>query len=176
MSEHLEASVSLAIDWMPEFEAEQHKALVKNIDRFMNAPRDDDVYPDVLPDFDKLPDSNSTIKEEKLKDAIKRFAQARSLCDSAIKRALANEDFSKTKEGDYLRNRYPELEPVLFKQIAFFEAMSRAYWEAGLPIDHASFNKSLKLLTDLGNVIAADTKGFSSELALLTQAVNLISD
>jgi hypothetical protein len=169
VSKHLEASASVAIDWIQEVKAEQHKALVKNIDMFMNAPLDNDAYPDVLANL------YSRINEGKLEDTIKRFAQARSFCASAIKGALT-QDFSKTKEGDCLGKIYAELEPVLFKQIAFFEAMSLAYWDAGLWIDDASFNQSLKLLTALGIVIAAETKEVSNELALLTQAVNLVSD
>jgi hypothetical protein len=171
MENHVEAAE--AVDWFQKFEAEQHETLIENIDKFMNAPLIYDANPSLLADI-----RSKIYRREKLDDRLKRFAQARGFCASAIRKALTR-DFSQSTEGKYLGETYDELEPALFRQIAYFEASFLAYLEPeGIDflIDDSDFNKSLKLLTALGVVAASDIQGFSDEMASVALAVDLVSE
>lgn len=140
MDKYLEAAA--AVDYRSQLKEKQHQTLVETINDFMKAPL---VFEEIPP---QLIDSIYKIGQGQISERRECFAKVRGLFTSSMQSLFGEES------GQGI---FATFEPILFEQIAYFEAAAFEYLDSGtMQIDEQTFNLSLKMLSALDSVTIAE--------------------
>jgi hypothetical protein len=160
MDKYLEAAA--AVNYRSQLKEKQHQTLVDTINDFMKAPLVFEEIPS------QLIDSIYKIGRGQIDDRRECFAKVRGLFTSSMQSLFGEE----SSQGVFVT-----FEPILFEQIAYFEAAAFEYLDSGtMQIDDQTFNLSLKMLSALDSVTITEANNLPDKSNERASPISLITE